>query len=129
MYILFLIFFHYGLSQDIEYSLPYIRTLLFIHSKYNSLHLPTPNSQPISLSPLPLGNYKSVLYVYESVSVLYIGSFVPYFIFFYLCHILDFTYEWCHMVFVFLFLTTSLSMIISSCIPVAANGIIMILYG
>ena len=36
-YILTYILFHYGLSQDIEYSL--------IHPIYNSLHLLTPNSQ------------------------------------------------------------------------------------
>ena len=40
-----------------------------------------------------------------------------------LCHILDSIYKWYHRVFVFLFLT-SLSMIISSCIRVVANGII-----
>ena len=45
----------------------YIRTLLFIHPVYNSLNLPTPNSQSIPLStPLPLGNQNSVLYVSES---------------------------------------------------------------
>ena len=37
----FIFFFHYGLSRD------WIRTLLFIHLKYNSLHLPIPNSQSI----------------------------------------------------------------------------------
>ena len=37
-------------------------TCFLIHSKCNSLHLPTPNSQSISLpAPLLLGNYKSVL--------------------------------------------------------------------
>ena len=46
----------------------YSRTLLFIHSLYNSLHLLTPNSQSIpSPSPSPLGNHKSVLYVCESM--------------------------------------------------------------
>ena len=46
---IFYIPFHYGLSQDIEYSFPviYSRTLLFIHSIYNSLHLLIPNSQSI----------------------------------------------------------------------------------
>ena len=43
------------------------RTSLLIHSECNSLHL-TPKSLFISLSPLPLGNHKSILYVYESVS-------------------------------------------------------------
>ena len=47
------------------------RTLLFIHSLCNSLHLLIPNSQSTPLPPpLPLGNHKSVLYVCESVSVL-----------------------------------------------------------
>ena len=52
----------------------YGRTLLFIHSKCNSLHLPTPNSQfiplppPLPPLPLPLGNHKSDLYVCEPVS-------------------------------------------------------------
>ena len=40
-------------------------------------------------------------------------------------HILDSTYKWYHTVFVFLFLT-SLSMIISSCVHVAANDIILL---
>ena len=40
-----------------------------------------------------------------------------------LCHILDFTYKWAHVVFVFFFLT-SLSLRISSCIHVAAKGLI-----
>ena len=53
------------------------RTLLFIHSKCNSLHLPTPNSQFIPFPPpLPLGIHKSDLYICESVSILYTGSFV-----------------------------------------------------
>ena len=38
---------------------------------------------PVQPTPshLPVGNHKSVLHVYESVSVLKIGSFVPYFTF------------------------------------------------
>ena len=54
------------------------RASLLLHSKCNSLHLPTPSSQSI-----PLGNHKSVLHVCESVSVLWLGSSVPYF----RCHI------------------------------------------
>ena len=54
----------------IYFPVLYIRTLLLIHSKCNSLHLPNPNSQSISLLPsLPLGNHKSDFYVCESVSV------------------------------------------------------------
>ena len=42
----------------------YNRTLLFIHSVYNSLHLLISNSHSISPSPFsPLGNHKPVLYV------------------------------------------------------------------
>ena len=44
---------------------------------------------------------------------------------FHLCHILDSTSEWYRMVFVFL---TSLSMIVSSCIHVVANGIILFFF-
>ena len=67
IYILFYILFHYGLLQDIEYSSLWYRnnsrTLLFIHSVYNSLHLLTPNSQSNPPQhPLPLGNHMSVLY-------------------------------------------------------------------
>ena len=60
-----------GLLQDIDYSSPvlYSRTLLLTHSLYNSLVLLIANSQ----SPFP---HESVLYVYESVSVSQITSFV-----------------------------------------------------
>ena len=54
------------------------RTLLFIYAIYNNLPLLTPNSQfipPPSHSPLAT----SLISVCESVSVLWIGSFVPYF--------------------------------------------------
>ena len=68
---------------------------LFIHSKCNSLHLLTPNSQSIAL-PFPLGNHKSILCGCESVSDLH---------HIHLYHILDSTYKWYHMVLVFLFLT------------------------
>ena len=52
----------------IELPVLYIRTLLFIYSKGNNLHLPTPNSQSIPLFPYPLGNHRSILY--ESISLL-----------------------------------------------------------
>ena len=48
----------------------YSRTSLFIHSQYNSLHLLIPSSPSLPLPPLPLGNHKSIIHVYESVSVL-----------------------------------------------------------
>ena len=43
-----------------------------------------------------------------------------------MCHILDSTYKWYHMVFVFLFWTFFVSMVISRFIHVAANGIILL---
>ena len=36
-----------------------------IHSKGNSLHLLTPNAQPILFTSPPLGNHKSVLHVHD----------------------------------------------------------------
>ena len=71
IYILFHIFFQYGLSQNIEYSsLCYSRTLLFIHSIYNSLHLlsQTPTTS-LSHPACYLNNHEFILYVHESVSV------------------------------------------------------------
>ena len=56
VYILFCILFYYGLSQEIGYSSLCCthRTLLLIHSKCSSLHLPTPNSiWSLSLLPPP----------------------------------------------------------------------------
>ena len=77
---IFYILFQYALPQVIEYNCPvlYRRSLLFICSIYNSLHLLIPNSQsiPLPLSPL-LG--KSVLHGCESLSVSWISSFVSYF--------------------------------------------------
>ena len=90
-----------------------------MHSKCNSLH-PTPNSQSIRLPlQLSLGNHKSVLYVCKSAYVLQIGSFVLYF---------RFHMQVISLVFVYLFLTSSFSTIISSYIHVAANGIIFSFY-
>ena len=53
IYILFYILLHYGLSQDIESSFLYFRTLLLIQSVCNSLHLLTPDSQSIPSQPPP----------------------------------------------------------------------------
>ena len=78
------------------------RTLLFIHSKCNSLHLPTPNLQSIPLpSPLTLGNHQSVLYVWS------LFLFYDWFIcaMRYILHICAVTYIAQIPVFVFLFLT------------------------
>ena len=96
----------------------YSRTLLFIHSKYNSLHLHTTNSQSI---PLPLQPLESIGLSSMSVSIILFRRQI------HLCHILDSTYNCCHMVFVFLFLA-SLNMRISSCIHVAANLIILSIF-
>ena len=70
-----------------------------------------------SFSPLPLAS-TGLFSVFESASVWKVHS---------LCHILDSTYEWYHVAFVFLFLTNFTSMIIFSCIRVAANDIILFL--
>ena len=63
--------FHYGLSQNIEYSSLCCKTLLLIHSKHDSFHLLIPHSQFTPLAPQTLDNHKSVLNVYESVSILF----------------------------------------------------------
>ena len=65
----------FSIARDlIQFPVLYSRTSLLIHSKCNSLHLLTPNSQSIPLT----HNHKSVLYVCEPVSVLQIASSVPY---------------------------------------------------
>ena len=90
--------------------------MLFIHPTYNSLYLLIPNSQSISPPPLiPLGKHKSVLYVCLSVSV-FIDMFIC--VVFWIPQINDIMYL------SFSFRLTSLSMIISRSILVAANGII-----
>ena len=50
----------------------YSRAPFLIHSKCNSLHIPTTNSQSIPLLLPPLGNHKSILHVSEFVSVIYL---------------------------------------------------------
>ena len=70
---------------------------LFNHSKCNSSHLWTPNSQSSPPPPLPLGTH-SLLSV--SVSLFLFGRWA------HLCHILDFTYKWYCAVFVFVWLTS-----------------------
>ena len=71
IYILFHTLFHYGLSQDIEYSSPcYTIGPCCLSVLYKILCIcqsQTPN--PSLPHPLPLGNHKSILYVCESVSV------------------------------------------------------------
>ena len=53
------------------------RTSWVIHSKWNSLHLLTPDSHPSHSFPFPVGSRKSAPYVCESVSVLQTGSTGP----------------------------------------------------
>ena len=47
-------------GYQIQFPVLHIKTLVFIHSTWSSLHLPTPNSQSIPLRPF-LSNRKSVL--------------------------------------------------------------------
>ena len=71
-----------------------------LHIIDNSLLLLVPDSQsfPPLPHPLPFIKHKAVPYVCVSVSV-----------FFHLFCVLDFTYKWYHVAFVFLFLTLSAS--------------------
>ena len=114
MYILFQIFFHYGLSQNIVYSSlcytlgPCCLSILYIIVCICPSQTPNP-SLPHAPSPLATTSPFSM-----SVSLFLFCRWV------HLCHILDSTYKWYHTVFVFLFLT-SLSMKISRSIHVAAN--------
>ena len=71
----------------------YNRTLLFIHPIYNSLHLLNPNSQSF---PFPLAT--------TSLFSMSVSQFLDH-RYVHLCHLLDSTYKWYHLVFVFLFLT------------------------
>lgn len=81
IYILFLIIFpimfHHEWLDIVPCAIQ--RGLIAYHPKFSSLHLLTPNSRCIPLPSLPLGNHKFILYVLECVSVVYTGSFVPYF--------------------------------------------------
>ena len=99
----------------IEFPVLYSRISLLIHSTWNSLHLLTPNSLSIPL--LPPSPEATTRLFSASVSLLLFCRQVP------LCHVSDATFKWYHMVFVFLF-QPSLSTRISSCIQVAADGII-----
>ena len=55
----------------------YNRTLLFIHSIYHRIYLLTPDSHSIAFPVcLPVGEHKSVVFVWESASILSVCSFV-----------------------------------------------------
>ena len=85
---------------------------LAVHPACNSLCLLRPLPSP---SPAPaLGNHRPVLCVCESVS----DCRCPF------CRILDSTHKWQDTVLVFLFWLTSLSLIASRSVHVAAHGII-----
>ena len=92
--------FPYGFSQDTEYS---SLCLSFVHPVYSSLPL---------RSPLSLGscNYSPpmILFLFHGQS--------------HLCQILGSTFKWYEMAFESLWLT-SRTVIISSCIHIAANGV------
>ena len=83
-------------SHQTSFPVLYSKIPLLIHSKGNSLHILTPNSQSLLLHP-PLFWQPQVC------------SPCPWFFFFcgklHLCHILDSRYKWNHTVLVFLFLT------------------------
>ena len=72
-------------------------------------------------SPFPFGNHKFVFYFCESISDLYVSSFVSFF--FYIPHISDIIWYLSFSVWL-----TSLSVIISRSIHVAANGTVSFLF-
>ena len=100
-------------GDSIWFPVLYIRTLLFIHSKGNSLHLPIPKSQPTplppptlaatSLFPMPMSLFLSCRQVHCAIFKL---------------HIWVISYDIC------LSLSKLLHRIISSCTHVDANGLI-----
>ena len=117
IHILFHIVFHYGLSQDIEYtSLSYTVGPSCLSSLCIIACICWPQTPNPSLPHLSSPLATTSLFSMPVSLFLFCRKF-------YLCHILDSTYKRYHMVFVFLLLT-SLSMMISSSIHVATNGII-----
>ena len=80
IYILFHILFHYGLSQDIEYTSfcyrvgPYCLSILYIIVCICSSQTSHPSLSYLSS---PLGNYKSVLYVCALIILVLIYCHVP----------------------------------------------------
>ena len=106
----FPIIFHYGLSvYSIMFPILWSRAWLFIHSMYIRLHMLISNSQSITLLP-PTPLVSTSLFSMFVILILFHNDF-------HLCHILDFTYKWYHMIHEFLFLTRS--------IHVAVNGTIL----
>ena len=103
------------ISDQIQFPVLYSRISLLIHSKGNGLHLLIPDSQSTHSLPLPLGNHKSLLQVYEFFSV---ERFI-----YAVCQIPDI----CDIIWYlsFSFRLISLSTRVSSSIHVTANGIIL----
>ena len=114
--ILFQILFPFRLFQNIEQSFLCYTVgrcwLSILNIAVCTCLSQTPNPSPRPFAPR---NHKFVLWV----CFYFVNKFTCIFFFFFL----DSAYKWYHMIFVFVWLT-SLSMIISGSIHVAANGII-----
>ena len=104
-------------TSEVPRKFPVLYRTLFFHSVYSSLHLLIPNSQ--SFPPLPHLLWKPEVSIFVS-HIFFVGMLISFVI-------LDSTYKWYHVIFVFLF--SSLSMIISRTIHVAAVGIFHSFYG
>ena len=105
MYIyMYIFFFSYYLlirsipRVQIQFLVLQSRTSLLINSKCNSLYLPTANSPSMPLNPPPLPWQPQVCSLCLQVCFCFMDRF-------HLCHILDSTYRWYHIVFAFHFLT------------------------
>ena len=112
-YYLFLFF---GLLEDIEYSsLGYTAGPCYLSILYRVVCICwSQTSNPSLPTPLATTSLSSMLVCFHFVNK-------------FMCHILDSTYKWYHIVFAFLLLN-SLSIIMSRSISVAANGIISFLF-
>ena len=102
----------------LQFPMLYSKISLLIYSKRNSLHLITPNSQSIPLSPAPSWQLQ-VCSPCPWVCSFSVKRFIC-------VKILGSRYKWYHKVFAFLW-HISLSMRISSSIHVGGNGIIVFL--
>ena len=106
--ILFYTLFHYGLSQDIEYgSLCYTVGPSYLPRLNVVICIYQPQTPRLSLS-LPASPLATSSLLSTSVSLILFCRWV------HLCHILDFTYKWCDVIFVLFFWLTSFSMMICS---------------
>ena len=114
IFIRFQLFIHIGYYRILsEFPVLYSRSLLVIFFIYSNICMLIPNSYFIlPLTPFPFGNHVCFLYLW----VCFVNKVI------YILLKLDFTCKWYH-IFVFLCLT-SLSVIISKSIHVAADSII-----